>query len=49
MVPRGDVGIVVTQIGIGLWVLTNPQFGIELLMAFITTVVTPSALWHLYP
>lgn len=41
MMPRGEVGIVVAQIGLSLAVIDNKIFGIVLFMAVITTLAAP--------
>lgn len=41
MVPRGEVGIVVAQIGIGLAAVTDAVYGVVLFMAVATTLIAP--------
>lgn len=41
MVPRGEVGIVVAQIGLGLGVISGQFFAAVLFMAIATTVIAP--------
>lgn len=41
MVPRGEVGIVVAQIGLGLGVITPAFFAAILFMAIFTTLIAP--------
>lgn len=41
MVPRGEVGIVVAQIGLGLAVISESFFAAVLLMAIATTLIAP--------
>lgn len=41
MVPRGEVGIVVAQIGLGLGVVSDSLFAIVLFMAVATTLIAP--------
>lgn len=41
MVPRGEVGVVVAQIGIGLAVISDALFGVVLFMAVATTLIAP--------
>jgi len=41
MVPRGEVGIVVAQIGLGLGVISAQFFGSVLFMAVATTLIAP--------
>lgn len=41
MIPRGEVGIVVAQIGLSLAVVGDEVYGVVLAMAVITTLVAP--------
>lgn len=41
MVPRGEVGIVVAQIGLGLGAISASFFGAVLFMAVATTIIAP--------
>jgi Kef-type K+ transport system membrane component KefB len=41
MVPRGEVGIVVAQIGLSLGVISSPFFAAVLFMAIATTLIAP--------
>lgn len=41
MVPRGEVGIVVAQIGLGLGAISAPFFAAVLFMAIATTLIAP--------
>lgn len=41
MMPRGEVGIVVAQIGLGLAVIDKKIFGVVLFMAVATTLIAP--------
>lgn len=41
MVPRGEVGMVVAQIGLGMSVISPEVYGIVVFMAIVTTLVTP--------
>ncbi len=41
MVPRGEVGIVVAQIGLGMAVISDEFFGAVLIMAVATTLIAP--------
>jgi Kef-type K+ transport system membrane component KefB len=41
MVPRGEVGIVVAQIGLGLAVINDALFAVVLFMAIATTLIAP--------
>jgi Kef-type K+ transport system membrane component KefB len=44
MVPRGEVGIIVAQIGLGLGVLSPALYGVVVAMAVATTLVAPPLL-----
>lgn len=48
MVPRGEVGIVVAQIGYGLAAVTDSAYGVVLFMAIATTLIAPPFLTRLY-
>lgn len=48
MVPRGEVGIIVAQVGLGLGVLTGPLYGVVVFMAVVTTLVAPPVLTRLF-
>lgn len=48
MVPRGEVGIVVAQIGLSLAVVTDMLYGVVLFMAVATTLIAPPFLKMLY-
>ncbi len=48
MVPRGEVGIIVAQIGLGLAVIGPELFGVVLFMAVATTLIAPPFLKLLY-
>lgn len=48
MVPRGEVGVVVAQIGLGLAVINDALFGVVLFMAVATTLIAPPFLKLLY-
>lgn len=48
MVPRGEVGIVVAQIGLSLAVIGPELYGVVLLMAVATTLIAPPFLKILY-
>lgn len=41
MIPRGEVGIVVAQIGLGLGAISPPFFAAVLFMAIATTIIAP--------
>jgi Kef-type K+ transport system membrane component KefB len=44
MVPRGEVGMVVAQIGLGLGVISQSIYGIVVFMAVATTLIAPAML-----
>ena len=44
MMPRGEVGMVVAQIGLGLGVIQKPVYGVVVFMAVMTTVAAPPLL-----
>lgn len=48
MVPRGEVGIIVAQIGLTLGVIGGELYGVVLFMAVATTLVAPPFLKMLY-
>ena len=48
MVPRGEVGIVVAQIGLSLSVINARLYGVVLFMAVATTLIAPPFLKWLY-
>lgn len=48
MVPRGEVGIVVAQIGIAMAVITDSLYGVVLMMAVATTLIAPPFLKVLF-
>jgi Kef-type K+ transport system membrane component KefB len=48
MVPRGEVGIVVAQIGLAVGVVDDRLFGAVLFMAVATTLIAPPFLRPLY-
>jgi Kef-type K+ transport system membrane component KefB len=48
MIPRGEVGIVVAQIGLGLSVITDALFGVVLFMSVATTLIAPPFLKLLF-
>ena len=48
MVPRGEVGIIVAQIGLGLGVLSPSIYGVIVFMAVATTLVAPPLLALLF-
>jgi Kef-type K+ transport system membrane component KefB len=48
MIPRGEVGIVVAQIGLGLGVISGHFFASVLFMAVATTLIAPPLIKILY-
>jgi len=48
MVPRGEVGIVVAQIGLGLHAVSDATYGVVLFMAVATTLIAPPFLVRLF-
>jgi len=44
MVPRGEVGMVVAQIGLGMGVLAQSIYGIVVFMSIATTLIAPPLL-----
>jgi Kef-type K+ transport system membrane component KefB len=48
MVPRGEVGIVVAQIGLSVAVISDSLFGVVLFMAVATTLIAPPFLKLLF-
>jgi Kef-type K+ transport system membrane component KefB len=41
MVPRGEVGMVIAQIGLGLGVIPTPVYSVVVFMAVATTLAAP--------
>ena len=48
MVPRGEVGIVVAQLGLSLGAVSDAIYGVVLVMAVATTLIAPPFLVHLF-
>lgn len=44
MIPRGEVGMVVAQLGLSMGVIPMPVYGVVVLMAVATTIVAPPLL-----
>ena len=44
MMPRGEVGMVVAQIGLAMGVISQPIYGVVVFMAVATTIVAPPLL-----
>ncbi len=41
MIPRGEVGMVVAQLGLGFGILTQSSYGVVVFMSVATTIVAP--------
>lgn len=48
MVPRGEVGMVVAQVGLTAGAISQPVYGIAVFMAVMTTILAPPVLSLLY-
>ncbi len=48
MVPRGEVGMVVAQVGLKAGAITQPVYGVAVFMAVLTTILAPPVLNLLY-
>ena len=48
MMPRGEVGIVVAQLGLSLALITQATYGVVLFMSVATTLLAPPLLKRLY-
>ena len=48
MIPRGEVGMVVAQIGLGLGVIQKPVYAVVVAMAVLTTLIAPPLLNYAY-
>ncbi|GIU76538.1 MAG: sodium:proton antiporter [Bryobacteraceae bacterium] len=48
MVPRGEVGMVVAQVGLKAGAISQPVYGIAVFMAVMTTILAPPVLSLLY-
>jgi Kef-type K+ transport system membrane component KefB len=44
MIPRGEVGMVVAQIGLALHVIESSVYAVVVFMAVVTTIVAPPLL-----
>ena len=44
MVPRGEVGLVVAQIGLAMGVIAQHVYGVVVFMAVMTTLIAPPML-----
>jgi len=41
MIPRGEVGMVVAQIGLGFGILSRSSYGVVVFMSVATTILAP--------
>lgn len=48
MIPRGEVGMVVAQIGLGMGVISAPIYTVTVFMAVATTMLAPTLLRYAY-
>src|SRR4051812_48596529 len=48
MVPRGEVGMVVAQMGLSMGVIEKPVYAVVVAMAIVTTLVAPLMLQYAY-
>lgn len=48
MIPRGEVGMVVAQIGLSIGIIEKPVYAIVVVMALVTTLVAPPTLNYAY-
>ena len=48
MIPRGEVGMVVAQIGLTMGVIEKPVYAVVVFMAIATTLVSPPMLKYAY-
>ncbi len=48
MVPRGEVGMVVAQLGLSMGVIAKPTYGVVVCMAVFSTIVAPPLLKFAY-
>jgi Kef-type K+ transport system membrane component KefB len=44
MVPRGEVGMIVASIGLGMGVISSDLYAIVIFMVIVTTLLTPPVL-----
>jgi Kef-type K+ transport system membrane component KefB len=44
MIPRGEVGMIVAQIGLGFGILSRSSYSVVVFMSVATTVVAPPLL-----
>src|SRR3972149_6534747 len=48
MVPRGEVGIIVASIGLGLHTISNEIYAVVIIMVLVTTLIAPPAMKLLF-
>ena len=48
MIPRGEVGMVVAQIGLGFGILSRSSYGIVVFMSVATTIIAPALIKMTY-
>ncbi len=48
MIPRGEVGMVVAQLGLGMGAITKPVYAVVVAMAVLTTLIAPPLLKYAY-
>lgn len=48
MVPRGEVGMIVAQVGLGFGVMNPVAYGVIVVMSIATTLIAPPALHFVY-
>jgi Kef-type K+ transport system membrane component KefB len=48
MIPRGEVGMVVAQIGLSMGVIEKPVYAVVVVMAIVTTLIAPPLLKYAY-
>ena len=49
MVPRGEVGLIVASVGLGLHTISDRVYAVVVLMALVTTLIAPPLLRPLLP
>jgi len=48
MIPRGEVGMVVAQIGLGFGILSRSSYGVVVFMSVATTIIAPALIKMTY-
>jgi Kef-type K+ transport system membrane component KefB len=48
MIPRGEVGMVVAQLGLAMGAISQPIYGVVVFMAVATTIAAPPLLKIVY-